>query len=89
VRKLVFFAGANAQFRALLSPDERAVVTERLLKMAEDPDIRGSLSVVGDGTTVRRAKILGVHFFLLPTETTESLPEPMLVVMKVRGSRRE
>jgi hypothetical protein len=84
VRKLFFTSAGDSDFWRLLNVQERAIAMERLLAMAEDPDLAGALAAVGGDTNLRRAKILGRTFFLLPTERTANLKGPLLVVMKVR-----
>jgi hypothetical protein len=84
VRSLRFTLAARAQFRLLLTRSDRAKALERLLRVAEDPGLSGALALVGSGTNLRRAKICGVHFFLLATPSSEHLPDPHLWVLKVK-----
>lgn len=81
--RLVFTAVAKGQFRALLSAEARAKAIERLHQIAKEPGhALGDLD--DDATLIRRARIAGLRFYLLPIEKkTRAIPVPTLFVMKI------
>ena len=65
-RPVTFVKAALAtQFRRLLpDPADRAIALERLYEIADDP--HRALAEVGAATNIRRTKIMGLLFYLLP-----------------------
>jgi len=81
-RPVTFVKAALTQFRRLLpDPADRAVALERLYEIADDP--HRALAELGAETNIRRTRILGLLFYLLPVEEGRHLAA-QLVVVKVR-----
>jgi hypothetical protein len=82
-RPVTFTKAARAQFRRLLPErSDRAAALERLYHIAEDPE--RALAEVGAETHVRRAKISGLRFYVLPVDEGEHLAKQLVVVKVLR-----